>query len=347
MQLRAITIDDYTSPRAGEQKWGQVIKCLPSILSANTYKEALKQAWTDGHRVAVVAVPESIGPRANLGRAGAETSLAAWLPALANLQVNAASNPAPLLVVGAVECDDLQAQAEPLNLSHSNQLEQLRELVAELDTRVIAVLQPLFELGFDVVLIGGGHNNAYPLLKSLASACESAVGAMNLDPHSDFRACEGRHSGNGFRYAYSEGFLRHYHVVGLHPAKNNADSLNALHDAGFDYTHIDIARTKAWDMLTLNWQQRAAAWQVPFGIEVDLDAVTGMPASAMNYAGFEANQLMQYIAGLAQLPQARYLHLTEAAPCLHPAGLEAGNRMVGQIITESLLAYLNARAAQS
>ncbi|RUO39003.1 arginase [Pseudidiomarina aestuarii] len=347
MQLRAISFDDFTSPRAGEIKWGQVLTCLPSSLSANTYNDVLEQAWADGHRTAIVAVPESLGARANLGRAGAETSLTAWLPALANLQVNAASDPASLLVVGAIECDDLQAQSEILDLSNPNQLNQLRDLVAELDTRVIAVLQPLFTLGFDVVLIGGGHNNAYPLLKSLASACKSPVGAMNLDPHSDFRSCEGRHSGNGFRYAYSEGFLQHYHVVGLHPARNNADSLSALSDAGFNYTHLDILRTKAWDTLTVSWQQCAAAWQVPFGIEVDLDAVTGMPASAMNYAGIDADQVFSYIAGLAQLPQARYLHLTEAAPCLHPAGLAAGNRMVGQIIIEGLLAYLNARAAQS
>ncbi|HET8817886.1 MAG TPA: arginase family protein [Pseudidiomarina sp.] len=344
MQLRAISLDGYTSLRAGEIKWGQVLSCLPSSLSANTYIHALEQAWSDGRRIAVVAVPESIGPRANLGRAGAETSLDAWLPALANLQVNGSTTPDRLLLVGAVECSDLQHQASLLHANNTNDLESLRELVAELDVRVLAVLKPLFEQGFDVVLIGGGHNNAYPLLKSLSETAGNGVGAMNLDPHSDFRAEEGRHSGNGFRYAYNEGWLKHYHVVGLHPAKNNADSLKEMERAGFDYTHIDILRAQAWQTLLPQLQQRAAQWQRPLGIEVDLDAVTGMPASALNYVGVEPSHVLQYIETLAQLPQARYLHLTEAAPCLHPAGLEAGNRLVGQVISECLLAYVNARS---
>ena len=46
------------------------------------------------------------------------------------------------------------------------------------------------------------------------------VAAVNLDPHADFRATEGRHSGNGFSYAYMDGALGFYHVVGLHPGKN-------------------------------------------------------------------------------------------------------------------------------
>jgi formiminoglutamase len=34
------------------------------------------------------------------------------------------------------------------------------------------------------------------------------VNAINFDAHSDFRILEGRHSGNGFSYAYEEGFLK-------------------------------------------------------------------------------------------------------------------------------------------
>lgn len=343
MQLSTISLDGYTSPRADEQKWGQVLKCLPSVVSANGYKKALAKSWLAGQRVAVVAVPESIGPRANFGRAGAETALAAFLPILANLQANDSVPHEKLLLVGQVNCTDLQHQAESLQANVSADLQQLRELVAELDSRVIEVLMPLFEQGFDVVLIGGGHNNAYPLLKSLAEVYQTSVGAMNLDPHADFRSCEGRHSGNGFRYAYEAGILQHYQVIGLHPAKNNAESLDALRTAGFNYTHLDILRTHAWSDLLPQWQQVATSWHGYFGIEVDFDVMTGMPASAMNYVGIEATQVLQFISMLAQIPHARYLHLTEAAPILHPAGLEAGNRLVGQVLTESLLAYLNAR----
>jgi formiminoglutamase len=38
------------------------------------------------------------------------------------------------------------------------------------------------------------------------------VNAINFDAHSDFRILEGRHSGNGFSYAYEEGFLKKYFI---------------------------------------------------------------------------------------------------------------------------------------
>jgi formiminoglutamase len=42
------------------------------------------------------------------------------------------------------------------------------------------------------------------------------VNAINFDAHSDFRILEGRHSGNGFSYAYEEGFLKNILFFGLH-----------------------------------------------------------------------------------------------------------------------------------
>jgi formiminoglutamase len=39
------------------------------------------------------------------------------------------------------------------------------------------------------------------------------VNAINFDAHSDFRILEGRHSGNGFSYAYEEAFLKKYFIL--------------------------------------------------------------------------------------------------------------------------------------
>jgi formiminoglutamase len=41
------------------------------------------------------------------------------------------------------------------------------------------------------------------------------VNAINFDAHSTF-ILEGRHSGNGFSYAYEEGFLKNILFFGLH-----------------------------------------------------------------------------------------------------------------------------------
>ena len=67
----------------------------------------------------------------------------------------------------------------------------------------------------DTLIIGGGHNNAYGNIKGLALAKGIPVNAINFDAHTDFRAEEGRHSGNGFSYAYAEGFLKNYFIFSL------------------------------------------------------------------------------------------------------------------------------------
>jgi formiminoglutamase len=61
----------------------------------------------------------------------------------------------------------------------------------------------------------GGHNNSYGNIKGTALAKGKPVNAINFDAHSDFRILEGRHSGNGFSYAYEEGFLKKFYF-GLH-----------------------------------------------------------------------------------------------------------------------------------
>ena len=73
------------------------------------------------------------------------------------------------------------------------------------------------------IAIGGGHNNAYPLIKGSAKGLYKAgriplaqINCINLDAHTDFRPSEGRHSGNGFRYAEEDGYLQKYCAVGVH-----------------------------------------------------------------------------------------------------------------------------------
>src|SRR5690554_2907414 len=340
MFLTPIDPAAWVTPRSGEIRLGQTITCLPQMDDVRSYQHALGHAWQHGQRIAIVGVPESIGPRANLGRGGAEYGFAAALKGLLALQATPMIADHEMLLVGQVQCDDLQQQADALRTTDLGELAHLRELCERLDQRVQQAVQPLFDQGFDVILIGGGHNNAYPLLTSLQHACGQAVGAVNLDPHADFRAREGRHSGNGFSYAYMAGALKHYHVVGLHEGKNNADSLKQLADAEFTYCSVHQLYSRNWATELEATAAQANAWQVPLGIEVDVDALQGVPASAINYNGLTIAQGFSLVERLAQLPQTRYLHLAEAAPSLHPAGREAGDMACAQVLSELVLAYL-------
>ncbi|MDX1706025.1 formimidoylglutamase [Pseudidiomarina sp.] len=341
MYLNMIDPAAWVSPRAGEVRLGQALDCLDEIANQNALADALDQAWQQGRRIALLGVPESIGPRANLGRGGAEHGWDAALKGLLNLQASPVVPYQILLVLGAIDCDDLEAEAADLDVSDADQLARLRELCGELDKRVSQVLKPVFRAGFDVILIGGGHNNAYPLLRSLAEATDKAVGAVNLDPHSDFRTREGRHSGNGFSYAYMDGALAHYHVVGLHEGKNNATSLQQLAAANFSYRSIHQLYRNEWPAELAAVRVLAESWQVPLGIEIDVDSLQGVPASAINFNGLSVAHGYSLIERLAALPATRYLHLAEAAPGLHPAGRETGSAVCAQLLGEFVLAYLH------
>lgn len=340
MLLQPVDCHTLFTARAGEQRLGEVLAQLPVVNDQQQYQQALAEAWQRGQRIMLLGVPESIGPRANLGRAGAEDGWYAALKGLLNLQANNSVASDLLLLAGAVLTADLQQQSTDLDPSNSQQLEQLRDLCRQLDERVRAILQPAFSQGFAVILIGGGHNNAYPLITSLAAAVEHAVGAINLDPHADFRACEGRHSGNGFSYAQQQGALAHYHVVGLHPAKNNADSLRRMQQAGFSWVTLHQLWQQPWAEQLCQLQQLSESWQCSFGLEIDVDALYGVPASAINFIGLSVSHAATLVSSLASNNNARYLHLAEAAPSLHPHGRRSGDLVTAQVLSELVLAYL-------
>lgn len=344
MLLQPVEPSHWLKPRQGEQRLGEQLHYLSACSDYAAYQAAVTAAAGAGQKVAILAAPESIGPRANLGRGGAEQGWQACLKSLLNLQANTLIKADEIVMIGAAELSDLSASAESLDANDANDLNQLRELTAAIDERLYALLVPLFAANFKVILVGGGHNNAYPLLHALSHSKKQAVGALNLDPHADFRATEGRHSGNGFQYAYQHGYLKHYHVHGLHPLKNNQASLAALHTAGFSYSSVhDLYLTATPSRLIEADVALAHSWNCPIGIEVDVDAIQGMPASAYNANGISTAHAFQWVHQLAELPTAEYLHLAEAAPSLHPAGFAAGEMVVGQVLSELMLAFLIAR----
>ena len=59
-----------------------------------------------------MGVPEDIGVRANLGRAGARDGWAAFLPAFAAMQSNASLRGEDVVLLGHVAVDDLMERAE-------------------------------------------------------------------------------------------------------------------------------------------------------------------------------------------------------------------------------------------
>lgn len=256
----------------------------------------------------LVGVAEDIGIRANMGRPGAAATPAAVFNAIAQLPVNdwlSGDNLGWLWV----DVEDLQEKSQGIQ-----DVAELRTLTTEVDVRVQTALEPLFKQGQIPILIGGGHNNAYPLLMAAAQSM-GPLNALNLDPHPDVRALEGRHSGNGFSYAKEAGALSRYGVLGLSEHGVNAASLAQLQEtAGWTYETFESwgirgeqSMDKARERLLLHVQQS------PFGFEVCADGIADCPSSAMSHIGWSWLDVAETAYRAGQTGQCAYLHIAEAS----------------------------------
>lgn len=337
----------FCTARSGETRLGQSIT-LPA--PAADLSQQLSQAAAAGCQYVLLGVPEDIGPRANLGLAGADKGWQAFLTKFLNLQSNEFIPAKQILLLGSIECKDLQQRADVTGNGQSASPELLRQLVSELDERVAAVVQAIFAAGLYPLIIGGGHNNSYPLLKALSLSSGQKANSANLDPHSDFRPLEGRHSGNGFSYAHNAGYLEHYFVLGLHELKNSAATLTQLREAGAEYCSYQ----RIFVRQELHYQQaldlcieHVVRGQGDIGIELDTDSISLMPVSAFTNCGLTVNNAEQFVFQLAKLPRSRYLHLAEAAPVQHPAGLSAGLNEAGQVLASLVIAFIQGKQHQA
>ena len=201
--IKSTEISELISYRAGETKLGENIKTI----QGDDWENELA---TSTSKFVMLGIPEDIGVRANLGIGGTQSLWQPALKAVLNIQDTPFLSGKSLLVLG--HFDFTTWITESKNAS----LEELRRMVAAIDEEVYPLIETIVATGKIPIIIGGGHNNAYPNIKGASRAMNKKINCVNLDAHSDFRIKEGRHSGNGFRYAKDEGYLDKYALIGLH-----------------------------------------------------------------------------------------------------------------------------------
>ncbi|NMP04139.1 formimidoylglutamase [Pseudoalteromonas arctica] len=329
------------SSRVNEKKAWQSMALLDTQVNL---QQALIDAAQFGIRYVLLGICEDIGPKANLGNSGANEAWSAFLKRFLNQPHNQFIATQKVLLLGEVNTDDLMAQSNQLNNQQTQQLTKLRDLCQQLDERVESVLSLIFKAGLEPIVIGGGHNNCLGIIRALSKSKNTPVNAINFDPHADFRECEGRHSGNGFRYAYNEQHLSNYHVIGLHELKNNQAIIDAMSEANFKFDSYQSIQVKRKITLTQAIENALSNFNdLPLGVEVDLDSITYMPVSAYTYCGFSVSDTEHFVHLAASHRHSKYLHLCEAAPSQHPNGLDAGAAHVGQVISALVNSYLQAK----
>ncbi|MFV0531335.1 MAG: formimidoylglutamase [Flavobacteriales bacterium] len=291
-------IQKYITKREGETKLGETIQFVESV-------EDLKKTEA---KYVLVGIPEDFGVRANYGVGGTQTAWKAFLTKFLNIQENQYQTGKNIVLLGAFNFSEEYREKKQT-------VEELRTTISKIDQHVFEVLMPIFKADKVPIIIGGGHNNSYPNLKAAASGLNKKINCINLDAHADYRIKEGRHSGNGFRYAKEEGFLEKYYIIGLHENYNSQSLFDALNiDINIDFTLFEeIKIQKKYTLEDVFKKAEIFTKENPIGLELDLDCIEGVLSSAMTPTGFSPNEARQFIHYFKKNTETAYLHICEGA----------------------------------
>ena len=296
----------------------------------------------------IIGIPEDIGVQANMGLAGASTSWVSFLQSFLNIQSNDFLNGDEIAVIGHFDFGDIQYLIDKNAQSEEEKVEAYRHAVNTIDEEVEKLVKAIVAAERIPVVIGGGHNNAYPLIKGAAKGLYAAqiiemaqINCINLDAHADYRPSEGRHSGNAFRYAEDDGFLQKYCVIGL---QENYLQQNVW---------MDIVNNPFIDCITFedifihekqNFRQ-AIGHAISFtddtyvGIELDMDSIQGVLSSAQTPCGIPAALARQYVSVAATQAKAAYLHICEGATRLATGKTdEATGKLISYLVSDFIKA---------
>ena len=338
-------IDSLVRKRTGEIRFGEKVQTLSE--SDNGITSALLNSPC---RYVLLGLPEDIGVRANGGRGG---SYSAWLPVL-NTLLNSQSNVFlggdELLVLGHVDFTEEMNVVKDFDFHNQKDLDASRTIVSNIDDYVAPLIQQIVAAGKEVIVIGGGHNNAYPIIKGAAMGLmeagkinKASINVMNCDAHSDFRLLEGRHSGNPFSYAFRDNYLKKYSVTGLHESYNTGSVMEELiHQKDriqfTTFEDIFVREKLSFDEATetaINFTNDTYS-----GLEIDIDSIQNIPSSAKTSSGISTIEARKFIYKAALNNKIPYFHIAEAAPVLSHIKTDL---KTGKLVTYLITDYLKAR----
>jgi len=301
------TVKPYLKVRAGETKLGEKVQFVKDL-------ESLKTCTAN---YVLLGIPEDIGVRANYGQEGTSKAWEVALSSFLNIQHNPFTKSENIIVLGEIDCDTQMQQARTLSENEGHSVEKLGELVSQIDHKVSTVIQAIVAAGKFPIIIGGGHNNSYGNLKGTSQALDKSVNCVNFDAHSDFRSLEHRHSGNGFSYAFEEGFLKKYFIFGLHRNYTSTNIFEMLlkNVKTIQFTFFeDIVISEKITFQNAIKEAENFSCQDNFGLELDMDAVENFGSSAISPSGFTLTEARKFVSYFSENKNCRYLHICEGSP---------------------------------
>jgi formiminoglutamase len=305
-----------TRLRKFETKLGERLQVAGNAASL---ADSIQQSQAD---YVLLGIPEDIGVKANYGTGGSDTAWLSFLQSFVNIQSNDFLDGNDILLLGHFDFGDIQYLIDTTAKGEDEKIEAYRHAVNTIDEEVEQLIKIITGAKKIPVVIGGGHNNAYPLIKGAAKGWHKAdviplaqINCINLDAHADYRPSEGRHSGNAFRYAEEDGYLQKYCVVGVHenylPQNVWMDMVNNPFIDCITFEDIFVHEKRSF--------LQAVAHATGFtednltGIELDLDSIQNVLSSAISPVGILPTHARQYISFAAADTKPAYVHICEGA----------------------------------
>lgn len=315
--------------RGGETKFGEKL----------SFVEQLEDLKNHSAKYVLLGIPEDIGVRANFGKPGTSKAWEAALSSLLNIQYNHLTNAKNVILLGEIDCDTQMEQAKKISQKENHYAEELGELVTQIDHKVSEVVKEIIKAGKFPIIIGGGHNNSFGNLKGASEALKKPVNCINFDAHTDFRSLEHRHSGNGFSYAFEDGFLDKYFIFGLHrnyTSRAVFRSIEKNSERVKFYLFEDIAIKQKLSFSDAMKDAESFCCNENFGIELDMDAIEMMGSSAITPSGFSLTEARKFISHFSKNKNATYLHICEGSPSAEIFPNQVG-KAIAYLVSDSIL----------
>lgn len=300
-------------------------------------------------RYVLLGIPEDIGVRANHGIGGTDSIWIPFLTAFLNIQSNDFLVGDEVLLLGHFDFGDLKWLIEQNAHDYDEKIDAYRHAVYTIDDEVEELIRIITTHKKIPIVIGGGHNNAYPLIKGSSKGLHKAgllplaqINAINLDAHSDFRPAEGRHSGNGFRYAEEDGYLQKYCIVGLHENYLPQNVwLDIVNNPFIDFiTYEDIFLHEKRNFIQAVAHATTFTEDSYTGIELDLDCIEHTLTSALTPAGLLPLHARQYLTYAGIDCDVAYVHICEgAAQLVDGRKDDATGKLVSYLVSDFLKAH--------
>ncbi|MDQ6890384.1 MAG: arginase family protein [Bacteroidota bacterium] len=300
----------------------------------------------------LIGVPEDIGVKANGGIGGTDSCWFSFLDSFLNIQSNDFLRGDQIFIAGHFDFSKVKNLINANAATVEEKMIAYRHAVNMIDDEVENIVKIVTESKKIPIIIGGGHNNAYPAIKGSAKGLFKAevlqlaqINCINLDTHADYRPLEGRHSGNAFRYADEDGYLKKYCILCIHENYLQQNTWMDIIESPFIdcVTYEDIFLHEKKNFIQAVTYATGYTEDEYTGIELDMDAIENVLSSAATPCGITALHARQFMNFVATDSRVAYVHICEGA-----AKLENGetNNETGKLISYLVSDFVKAHSGR-